>query len=208
MAVSAAETARHAPPGAPARCGCCEDEAVLAELARRPSRRRSSAPAPIAPQRAQGAGAGQAAARVSRIVPGAAGSRAEQPQRRRGCGRRAHSVRRGACAAAQAFNEIGMRMPQDEELLIGLVSVSDRASQGVYQDEGIPALQRVVRRARLPRPWRVEERLIADEQPAIERTLIELLRPGRLPPGADHRRHRPGAARRHARGHAGRGATR
>jgi molybdopterin adenylyltransferase len=64
-------------------------------------------------------------------------------------------------------------MPQEEELLIGLVSVSDRASQGVYQDEGIPALQQWFGRT-LTSPWRVEARLIPDEQPVIERTLIEL----------------------------------
>jgi molybdopterin adenylyltransferase len=64
-------------------------------------------------------------------------------------------------------------MPQEKELLIGLVSVSDRASQGVYQDEGIPALQQWFGRT-LTSPWRVEARLIPDEQPVIERTLIEL----------------------------------
>jgi molybdopterin adenylyltransferase len=61
----------------------------------------------------------------------------------------------------------------DRELLVGLVSVSDRASQGVYRDEGIPALQDWFARA-LATPWRVETRLIPDEQPLIERTLIEL----------------------------------
>ena len=64
-------------------------------------------------------------------------------------------------------------MLQEEELLIGLVSISDRASQGVYQDEGIPALQQWFGRT-LISPWRVEARLIADDQPVIERTLIEL----------------------------------
>jgi len=64
-------------------------------------------------------------------------------------------------------------MLQEEELLIGLVSISDRASQGVYQDEGIPALQQWFGRT-LTSPWRVEARLIPDEQAVIERTLIEL----------------------------------
>ena len=61
----------------------------------------------------------------------------------------------------------------NDELLIGLVSVSDRASHGVYQDEGIPALKDWFGRA-LASPWRVETRLIPDEQAQIEGTLIEL----------------------------------
>ncbi|MFA7280059.1 MAG: molybdopterin adenylyltransferase [Sterolibacterium sp.] len=61
----------------------------------------------------------------------------------------------------------------DETLLIGLVSVSDRASSGVYQDEGIPSL-RAWFDAALTSPWRMETRLIADEQAQIEKTLIEL----------------------------------
>ena len=61
-----------------------------------------------------------------------------------------------------------------EEILIGLVSISDRASQGVYEDKGIPALQEWFGAA-LASPWRVETRLIADEQATIEQTLIELV---------------------------------
>ena len=61
-----------------------------------------------------------------------------------------------------------------EELLIGLVSISDRASQGVYEDKGIPALQEWFGAA-LASPWRMETRLIPDEQATIERTLIELV---------------------------------
>jgi len=64
-------------------------------------------------------------------------------------------------------------MTKTEELLIGLVSVSDRASAGVYKDEGIPALQEWFERA-LASPWRVETRLIPDEQPVIESTLADL----------------------------------
>jgi molybdopterin adenylyltransferase len=60
-----------------------------------------------------------------------------------------------------------------DELLIGLVSISDRASSGVYEDKGIPALQEWFTAA-LKSPWRMESRLIPDEQPAIEATLIEL----------------------------------
>ena len=64
-------------------------------------------------------------------------------------------------------------MSKTEELLIGLVSISDRASSGVYKDEGIPALQEWFARA-LASPWRVETRLIPDERPAIESTLADL----------------------------------
>jgi molybdopterin adenylyltransferase len=59
-------------------------------------------------------------------------------------------------------------------LLIGLVSISDRASAGVYEDKGIPGLTDWFTAA-LTTPWRMETRLIPDEQPLIERTLIELV---------------------------------
>ena len=61
-----------------------------------------------------------------------------------------------------------------EEIVIGLVSISDRASGGVYQDKGIPALHEWLTGA-LTTPFRVETRLIADERADIERTLIELV---------------------------------
>ncbi|MEO5934203.1 MAG: hypothetical protein ABIQ08_11730, partial [Duganella sp.] len=48
-------------------------------------------------------------------------------------------------------------------LVIGLVSVSDRASGGVYEDLGIPALEQWLARA-LTTPYRLETRLIADER--------------------------------------------
>jgi molybdopterin adenylyltransferase len=64
-------------------------------------------------------------------------------------------------------------MSNEPPLLIGLVSISDRASQGVYRDEGIPALEEWFGRA-LTSPWKVETRLIPDERPVIEQTLIEL----------------------------------
>jgi molybdopterin adenylyltransferase len=60
------------------------------------------------------------------------------------------------------------------ELLIGLVSISDRASAGVYDDKGIPSLNEWFAAA-LKSPWRMESRLIPDEQTGIERTLIELI---------------------------------
>jgi molybdopterin adenylyltransferase len=62
-----------------------------------------------------------------------------------------------------------------ETLLIGLVSVSDRASAGVYKDEGIPALEDWFARAIAAPAWRTEKRLIPDERPAIEAALIELV---------------------------------
>jgi molybdopterin adenylyltransferase len=61
-----------------------------------------------------------------------------------------------------------------EELVVGLVSVSDRASGGVYEDKGIPALQDWLKSA-LTTPFRVETRLIPDDRASIEATLIELV---------------------------------
>jgi molybdopterin adenylyltransferase len=68
-------------------------------------------------------------------------------------------------------------MPQEsrDELIVGLVSISDRASQGVYKDEGIPALKEWLARAIASPAWRDETRLIPDEQPVIEATLKELV---------------------------------
>ena len=59
-------------------------------------------------------------------------------------------------------------------LVIGLVSVSDRASGGVYEDKGIPALTDWLASA-LTTPYRIETRLIPDERAAIEATLVELV---------------------------------
>lgn len=61
-----------------------------------------------------------------------------------------------------------------DELLIGLVSISDRASSGVYEDQGVPALRDWFTQA-LASPWQMETRLIPDERPVIEKTLIELV---------------------------------
>jgi molybdopterin adenylyltransferase len=60
-----------------------------------------------------------------------------------------------------------------DALLVGLVSISDRAASGVYEDKGIPALREWFGAA-LTSPWQIETRLIPDEQPIIEATLIEL----------------------------------
>jgi molybdopterin adenylyltransferase len=64
--------------------------------------------------------------------------------------------------------------PLHDRVRIGLVSVSDRASSGVYQDQGIPALQAWLGRALLnPIDW--ETRLIPDDQATISATLVELV---------------------------------
>jgi molybdopterin adenylyltransferase len=62
----------------------------------------------------------------------------------------------------------------ERALKIGLVSISDRASTGVYQDQGLPALQTWFSAA-LSSPWHMETRLIPDERAAIEAALIELV---------------------------------
>ena len=60
-------------------------------------------------------------------------------------------------------------------MIIGLVSISDRASTGVYKDEGIPSLKEWLTNAIASPSWKEEIRLIADEQPLIEATLKELV---------------------------------
>jgi molybdopterin adenylyltransferase len=60
-------------------------------------------------------------------------------------------------------------------LVVGLVSVSDRASAGTYRDEGIPALKEWLGKAISSPAWRDETRLIPDEQPVIEAALRELV---------------------------------
>jgi molybdopterin adenylyltransferase len=62
-----------------------------------------------------------------------------------------------------------------EELIVGLVSISDRASQGVYKDEGIPALEEWFGKAVASPAVRMVKRLIPDERPLIEKTLKELV---------------------------------
>jgi molybdopterin adenylyltransferase len=62
----------------------------------------------------------------------------------------------------------------DRPLKVGLVSISDRASTGVYRDEGVPALKEWLGRA-LTTAWESIERLIPDEQPLIEATLADLV---------------------------------
>jgi molybdopterin adenylyltransferase len=64
-----------------------------------------------------------------------------------------------------------------DSIKIGIVSISDRASSGVYEDKGLPALQSWLAKA-LKNPLQFEARLIADEQATISATLIELVNLG------------------------------
>jgi molybdopterin adenylyltransferase len=78
------------------------------------------------------------------------------------------------------MSELSVKLGSDEDskldraLRIGLVSISDRASAGIYQDQGLPALQEWFAAA-LSTPWVMETRLIPDERAAIEQALIELV---------------------------------
>ena len=67
--------------------------------------------------------------------------------------------------------------PVFDPVTIGIVSISDRASSGAYEDKGLPALQDWLTRA-LKNPIRFEPRLIPDEQATISQTLIELVDAG------------------------------
>ena len=64
-----------------------------------------------------------------------------------------------------------------DPVTIGIVSISDRASSGVYQDQGLPALQDWLGRA-LRNPVTFVARLIPDEQATISATLVELVEAG------------------------------
>ena len=70
-----------------------------------------------------------------------------------------------------------MSTPAFDPVRIGIVSVSDRASTGVYEDKGLPALKDWLTRA-LRNPIAFEPRLIPDEQARISATLIELVDAG------------------------------
>ena len=61
-----------------------------------------------------------------------------------------------------------------DEIVIGLVSISDRASTGVYEDKGLPSLQEWLGAA-LSSPWQAVTRLIPDDAPTISATLTELV---------------------------------
>ncbi|EXU79196.1 molybdenum cofactor biosynthesis protein MogA [Comamonas aquatica DA1877] len=68
-------------------------------------------------------------------------------------------------------------MSLHDAVKIGIVSISDRASSGVYADQGLPALQDWLGRA-LHNPITFEARLIPDEQATISQTLVELVDAG------------------------------
>ncbi|MDT7928541.1 molybdopterin adenylyltransferase [Tepidimonas sp.] len=65
-------------------------------------------------------------------------------------------------------------MNTHDPVTIGIVSVSDRASSGVYEDKGLPALRDWLNRA-LKNPITFVERLIPDERERISATLVELV---------------------------------
>jgi molybdopterin adenylyltransferase len=65
------------------------------------------------------------------------------------------------------------RAGMTDQVPIGVVTVSDRASQGIYEDKGGPAIEAVLGRI-LATPWRAVRRLVPDERPAIEAALREL----------------------------------
>src|SRR5260221_14470856 len=115
-------------------------------------------------------------ARIRASTPSAcAGSCATQPRSRRRAGRREPIAScSGRCAISSRIRNRFQTMTATEELLIGRVSISDRASSGVYKDEGIPALEEWFSRA-LATPWRTETRLIPDERPVIEATVLDLV---------------------------------
>lgn len=72
------------------------------------------------------------------------------------------------------MNTTAIKRTYPDELIVGLVSVSDRATSGVYEDKGIPSLQTWLERA-MQSPFRICPRLIADDQQTIFDTLIELV---------------------------------
>ena len=67
--------------------------------------------------------------------------------------------------------------PVHDSVRIGIVSVSDRASTGVYEDKGLPALKEWLTRA-LQNPVQFDARLIPDEQAQISAALIDLVDAG------------------------------
>src|ERR1700735_3382179 len=59
------------------------------------------------------------------------------------------------------------------DIPIGVVTISDRASRGVYEDKGGPGIEAALREL-LATPWRPERRIVPDERPAIEAALVAL----------------------------------
>ena len=66
-----------------------------------------------------------------------------------------------------------MTNPPQARARVGIVTVSDRASQGVYEDRGGPAIHEWLKRALLS-PWEAVARVIPDEQALIEHTLVDM----------------------------------
>lgn len=75
------------------------------------------------------------------------------------------------------MNEVATTAPGPDAVKIGIVSISDRASGGVYEDKGLPALQGWLQSALL-NPITFDARLIPDEKERISATLIELVEAG------------------------------
>jgi molybdopterin adenylyltransferase len=73
-----------------------------------------------------------------------------------------------------------MSVVSSQVIPIGVVTVSDRASRGIYEDKGGPGIVAALT-ALLASPWQPVARVIADEQPLIETTLIELADVARCP---------------------------
>ncbi len=67
-----------------------------------------------------------------------------------------------------------LKRASPNEVKIGLISISDRASKSVYQDEGIPALRTWLVKA-IKNPCTFHERLIADELEVITESIVELV---------------------------------
>jgi molybdopterin adenylyltransferase len=86
-------------------------------------------------------------------------------------------TRAGAHEAAEPSTDEDDHDEHPRPRRIGIVSISDRASSGVYEDKGLPALQDWLERA-LKNPITFEPRLIPDEQARISQTLIELVDAG------------------------------
>ena len=95
------------------------------------------------------------------------------------------------------------------DIPIGVLTISDRASRGVYEDKGGPGIEAALKEL-LATPWRSERRIVPDERPAIEAALIALADSARCPlilttggtgpsprrdPGSDGSGLRPHAAR-------------
>ena len=77
--------------------------------------------------------------------------------------------------SAKNTNTKNTKRQHPDEIWIGLISISDRASSGVYQDEGIPALESWFAKA-LNSPWHVESRLIPDEKELISKANVTSIR--------------------------------